>query len=52
MKYIQSHLRHSRADTTANEYMQDWPEGVQHMVGTVYAMLTSATVAKQQGAQV
>jgi integrase len=52
VKDIQSHLRHSRADTTANEYMQELPESVQHMVGTVYAMLTSATVAKQQGAQV
>ncbi len=42
VKDIQSHLRHSRADTTANEYMQELPESVQQMVGTVYAMLTSA----------
>jgi len=41
VKDIQSHLRHSRADTTANEYMQELPESVQQMVGTVYAMLTS-----------
>ena len=41
MKDIQSHLRHSRADTTANEYMQELPESVQQMVGAVYAMLTS-----------
>jgi integrase len=41
VKDIQSHLRHSRADTTANEYMQELPESVQEMVGTVYAMLTS-----------
>jgi len=40
---IQSHLRHSRADTTANEYMQELPKSVQLMVGTVYEMLTSAT---------
>lgn len=40
VKDIQSHLRHSRADTTANEYMQELPESVQRMVGTVYAMLT------------
>nr|WP_221312886.1 tyrosine-type recombinase/integrase [Granulicella aggregans] len=40
VKDIQSHLRHSRADTTANEYMQKLPESVQQMVGTVYAMLT------------
>ncbi|WP_052201061.1 hypothetical protein [Terriglobus sp. TAA 43] len=41
VKDIQSHLRHSRADATANEYMQEPPESVQQMVGTVYAMLTS-----------
>src|SRR6202012_1703383 len=40
VKDIQSHLRHSRADITANEYMQELPESVQQMVGTVYAMLT------------
>jgi len=49
VKDIQSHLRHSRADTTANEYMQELPESVQQMVGTVYEMLTSATAARQQG---
>ena len=36
VKDIQSHLRHSRADTTANEYMQELPESVQQMVGTVF----------------
>lgn len=40
VKDIQSHLRHSRADITANEYMQELPESVQQMVGTVFAMLT------------
>ena len=40
VKDIQSHLRHSRADTTANEYMQELPESVQQMVGSVYLMLT------------
>jgi integrase len=40
VKDIQSHLRHSRADTTANEYMQELPESVQQMVGTVFALLT------------
>jgi hypothetical protein len=44
---IQSHLRHSRADTTANESMQELPESVQQMVGTVYAMLTEATTPQQ-----
>jgi len=43
VKDIQSHLRHSRADTTANEYMQELPESVQQMVGTVYELLTTAT---------
>ena len=47
---IQSHLRHSRADTTANEYMQELPESVQQMVGTVYQMLTTATMQQQLGA--
>jgi integrase len=48
VKDIQSHLRHSRADTTANEFMQELPESVQQMVGTVYAMLTEATTTTQQ----
>jgi hypothetical protein len=30
----------SRADITANEYMQELPENVQQMVETVLAMLT------------
>ncbi|MGA8938119.1 MAG: hypothetical protein WB439_03035 [Acidobacteriaceae bacterium] len=29
VKDIQSHLRHSRADMTANEYMQKLPDSVQ-----------------------
>ncbi len=39
VKDIQEHLRHSRADTTANEYMQALPESVREMVGSVYLML-------------
>jgi integrase len=39
VKDIQAHLRRSRPDTTANEYMQELPESVQAMVGSVYAML-------------
>jgi integrase len=39
VKDIQAHLRHSRADTTANEYMQELPESVKEMVGSVYAIL-------------
>ncbi|MCU1249998.1 MAG: integrase family protein [Edaphobacter sp.] len=40
VKDIQAHLRHSRPDTTAHEYMQALPESVQAMVGSVYQMLT------------
>jgi integrase len=40
VKDIQAHLRHSRPDTTAHEYMQELPESVQQMVGSVYLMLT------------
>ena len=36
---IQAHLRHAKADTTANEYMQELPESVKQMVGSVYTML-------------
>jgi integrase len=50
VKDIQSHLRHSRADTTANEYMQELPEGVQQMVGTVYSMLTTTAMQQQANA--
>jgi integrase len=39
VKDIQAHLRHAKADTTANEYMQELPESVKRMVGDVYAML-------------
>jgi integrase len=46
VKDIQSHLRHSRPDTTANEYMQELPESVQAMVGSVYLMLTQGGEAK------
>ena len=41
VKDIQSHLRHSRAETTANEYMRELLESVQQMVGIVFALLTS-----------
>jgi len=47
VKDIQSHLRHSRADTTANEYMQELPESVQQMVGSVYQMLATAATEQQ-----
>jgi integrase len=40
VKDIQAHLRHAKADTTANEYMQELPESVKQMVDSVYAMLS------------
>jgi integrase len=40
VKDIQAHLRHAKADTTANEYMQELPQSVKQMVGSVYEMLT------------
>ena len=39
VKDIQAHLRHARPDTTANEYMQELPESVREMVGSVDLML-------------
>ena len=47
VKDIQAHLRHSRADTTANEYMQELPESVQQMVGTVYEMLMASKASER-----
>ena len=39
VKDIQAHLRHAKADTTANEYMQELPESVRQMVDSVYQKL-------------
>lgn len=47
VKDIQAHLRHSRPDTTANEYMQALPASVQQMVGSVYLMLMKGGEEKQ-----
>jgi integrase len=47
VKDIQAHLRHSRPDTTAHEYMQALPESVQAMVGSVYLRLTKGGEEKQ-----
>ena len=33
------HLRHAKADTTANEYMQELPDSVKQMVDSVYGEL-------------
>jgi len=43
VKDIQAHLRHAKADTTANEYMQELSESMQQMVGSVYLMLASGS---------
>jgi integrase len=51
VKDIQAHLRHAKADTTANEYMQELPESVKKMVGSVYAMLTKATAHRNRANQ-
>jgi hypothetical protein len=47
VKDSRAHLRHSRPDTTAHEYMQELPESVQSMVGLVYAMLMKGGEEKQ-----
>lgn len=47
VKDIQAHLRHAKADTTANEYMQELPESVKKMVGSVYTMLMKGRESHQ-----
>ena len=47
VKDIQAHLRHAKADTTANEYMQELPESVKTMVGSVYTMIKKGESSKQ-----
>jgi len=47
VKDIQAHLRHAKADTTANEYMQELPESVKQMVGSVYMMLMKGGESQQ-----
>jgi len=49
VKDIQAHLRHSRADTTANEYMQELPDSVKEMVGSVYDLLTKSEQSQADG---
>ena len=39
--------RHAKADTMANEYMQELPESVKRMIGEVYAMLTKGGSRKR-----
>jgi integrase len=45
VKDIQAHLRHSKADTTANEYMQELPESVRRMVESIYEELMDRKAA-------
>ena len=47
MKDTQAHLRHAKADTTANKYMQELPESVKTMVGSVYAMINKGGGSEQ-----
>jgi integrase len=43
VKDIQAHLRHAKADTAANEYMQVLPESVKQMVDSMYQELMATT---------
>jgi hypothetical protein len=45
VKDIQAHLRHSKADTTANEYKQEVPESVGRMVESMYEELMHGQAA-------
>ena len=45
MKDIQAHMRHSKADTTVNEYMQELPESVGRMVESMYEELMDRKAA-------
>jgi hypothetical protein len=49
VKDIQAHLRHAKADTTANECKQELPESVKKMVSSVYRMLMKG--AEQQASE-
>jgi hypothetical protein len=44
-KDFQAHLRHSKADTTANEYMQELPQSVGRMVESMYEQLMDGHTA-------
>ena len=47
VKDIQAHLRHARPDTTAFEYMQELPDSVQEMVGSMYEKLKKGGAPKK-----
>jgi hypothetical protein len=44
---IQAHLRHARPDTTAYEYMQELPESVQEMVGSMFEKIRKGGDSKK-----
>jgi integrase len=50
VKDIQAYLRHAKADTTANESMQELPESVKKMVDSVYTRLTKGGEFEQSSA--
>jgi len=47
VKDIQAHLRHSKADTTANEYMQELPESVGRMVESMMCRVSDLTALRR-----
>ena len=47
VKDIQANLRHARPDTTAFEYMQELPDSVQEMVGSMYEKLKKGGAPKK-----
>jgi hypothetical protein len=45
VKDVQAHLRHSKADVTANEHMQELPASVGRMVESMYKQLMDGHTA-------
>jgi integrase len=48
VKDIQAHLRHAKADTTTNEFIQQLPESVVQRIGAVYEMLRKGGTEKPE----
>lgn len=42
LDHVQTHLRHSQADDTANEYFQELPVRVKQILGSGYELLTKS----------
>jgi hypothetical protein len=49
VKDVQGRLRHSRAATTADVYMQEIPESVQAMISAIHAELRKKPESMQAG---